>query len=92
MVYFDSFGVTRHVSVAVERAKIATDLIIAMSGYNRHHLEFNSETNGSPKTRNIVKEGGDNDDGSVLSSETQGGQLVDISSRVNRSPRSFAEI
>ena len=45
-----TFCGSKHVSAAVERAKIANDLTVAMSGYRRHHMEFKSECNGCPKT------------------------------------------
>ena len=63
-----------------------------MSGYKRHHMEYKSETNGSPKTGKFEKERNGKDDGSVLSSENQGVRPVDAVSIVNRSPGSFAEI
>lgn len=44
-----AFCGSRHVSAAVERAKVANDLLLHMSGYKRHHIEFTSECNGSTK-------------------------------------------
>lgn len=44
-----AFCGSKHVSAAVEKAKIQHDLTVAMSGYKRHQIEYISECNGSPK-------------------------------------------
>ena len=78
-----AFCGSRHVSAAVETAKIANDLTVAMSGYKRHHMEFKSECHGSPRTGKFVSQGGD-ENGSVLSVD-DGSQLT------RRSPKSVTE-
>ena len=50
-------------SAAVETAKVANDLLLHMSGYKRHHIEFTSECNGSPKRSPGKKNGSSGEDG-----------------------------
>ena len=78
-------------ATAVERAKYANDLIVAMSGYKRHHMELKSECNGSPSnTGKFAKQGGGEENGSMLSANEHGSMLVRVSSIINKSPKSIA--
>ncbi|KAL7545999.1 hypothetical protein ACHAWF_009342 [Thalassiosira exigua] len=41
-----TFCGSRHVSAAVEKAKIANDLIVSMAGHKGHHMAFETDSNG----------------------------------------------
>ena len=63
-------GSTR-VSIAVEQAKIANDLLVVMSGYKRHRMDFKSECHGSPRTGKFIEEKVDKNGSEKSADKTQ---------------------